>query len=110
MPKRYVVRLTDEERQQLKQLVKKGKAAAYKIKHANILLKIDADGDAWTDPQAAEAFGCHAGTVRNVRQRFVFQGLDAALGRKKQDRPSRRPVCDGQAEARLIALAVARFM
>ncbi len=51
MPKRYVVRLTDEERQRLKQLVTKGKAAAYKIKHANIVLKIDAAGDAWTDPQ-----------------------------------------------------------
>lgn len=105
MPKRYVVRLTDEERQQLQQLVKKGKAAAYKIKHANILLKVDAAGDAWTDQQAAQAFGCHVKTVRNVRQRLVLQGLDAALGRKKQDRLSRQPVCDGQAEARLIALA-----
>lgn len=104
MNKRYLVRLTDDERQGLSALASTGKAAAYKIKHANILLKVDADGPDWTDEQAAEAFGCHERTVRNMRQRFVEGGLEAALERKKQSRPSREFTCDGEAEAKLIAL------
>ena len=104
MSKRYLVRLTDEERQQLSEMVSKGKAAAYKIKHANILLKVDADGPGWTDEQAAEAFGCHRNTVGNIRQRLVEGGLEAAIERKKQVKRSREFTCDGDAEARLIAL------
>jgi transposase len=105
MNKKYIVRLTDAERERLQALVTKGKAAAYKIKHANILLKGDADGPAWMDKQIAEAFGCHVHTVENVRKRCVLQGLDAALERKKQARPSRERKLDGEGEARLIALA-----
>jgi len=104
MPKAYIVRLTDEERRCLGQLVSKGKAAAYKIKHAQILLKVDVEGPKWTDEQAAEAFDCHRNTVANLRQRLVEQGLEAALERKKRESPSRQPVCDGEAEAKLIAL------
>ena len=103
--KKYIVRLSEEERDFLQAFVRKGKAAAYKIKHANILLKADADGLAWTDTRIAEAFGGHVKTVRNVRQRFVTQGLQRALGRKKQSRPSRRRKLDGEKEARLIAIA-----
>jgi len=105
MEKKYIVRLTEQERAGLRDLVSKGKAAAYKIKHAQILLKVDADGPAWTDEQTAEAFGCHRNTSRNVRQRFVEQGLEAALGRKPQAKPSRERLLAGQAEARLIAVA-----
>lgn len=104
MNKTYVVRLTDEERVDLTRMVDAGKAAAYRIKHANILLKVDADGPNWTDEQAAEAFGCHGNTVRNVRRRFVEEGLISALQRKRQQRPSRPRKLDGEAEARLIAL------
>ena len=104
MGKRYLVRLTDAERRQLQELVSKGKAAAYKIKHANLLLKVDANGPDWTDEQAAEAFGCHRNTVANVRERLVEGGLEAALSRKKRASPGRRPVCDGASEAKLIAL------
>jgi len=103
MNKRYMVRLTEAERQQLQHLVSTGKAAAYKIKHANILLKVDADGPAWTDERVAEAFLCHPKTVSNVRRRFVEHGLEAALGRKKPSRPPRLLV-DGAVEAQLIAL------
>lgn len=103
--KRYVVRLQAAERDELKDLVSKGKTAAYKIRHANILLRVDADGPNWSDEQAARAFGCHLNTVRNVRQRFVAQGLEAALERKKQEKPSRQPIIDGEAEARLIKIA-----
>jgi transposase len=105
LQKKYIVRLTAEERTELEAMVKKGKGAAYKIKHANILLAADADGPAWPDPQIAEAFSCHVGTVENVRRRLVQEGLAAALERKKQTRPSHPPKLDGKGEARLIALA-----
>lgn len=105
MNKRYVVRLSAEEREQLKNLVSKGKAAAYKTKHANILLMADADGPAWTDQCIAEAFSVHGKTVGNVRERFVLQGLGAALNRKKRQAPPREKILDGDKEAHLIALA-----
>lgn len=105
MARKYVVRLSSEEREALEILVKKGKTQAYRIKHANILLAVDADGPDWSDEEAAEAFGCHVNTVANVRQRFVEQGLEAALERKKQKSPSRERILDGEKEARLIALA-----
>ena len=105
MPKKYVARLTNSERTQLTALVKKGKAAAYRIRHANILLKVDAAGPEWTDEDAAAAFGCHVNTVANLRRRLVEQGLDAALERKPQDSPSRERIFDGKAEAQLIATA-----
>jgi transposase len=104
MNKRYRVRLTETEREHLEVVVSKGKAAAYKIKHAHILLKVDASGPQWTDERVAEAFGCHRRTVANVRQRFVEQGLESALERKPRLTPGRQPVCDGEAEAKLIAL------
>ena len=102
--KKYIVRLSNEEQEQLKKLTAVGKSAAYKIKHAHILLKADADGPNWTDKQIAEAFSVTTRTVSGIRQRFVEQGLESALNRKKQDNPSRRPIFDGQAEARLIAI------
>ena len=105
MNKKFIVCLTEAERDQLQELVSKGKAAAYKIKHANILLTVDVEGLNWSDVETAEAFGCHGNTVRNVRQRFVEQGLDAALERKKQERPSLAKTIDGKKEARLIAIA-----
>ena len=105
MNKKYIVRLTADERTLLENLISKGKAAAYKIKHANILLKVDASGPEWSDEETAEAFGCHGNTVRNVRQRFVEQGLDSALERKKQERPSREKILDGDKEAHLIAVS-----
>jgi hypothetical protein len=103
MTERYIVRLTDAERGQLRELVSQGTAPAYKIKQAHLLLKADADGPGWDDERSAEAFGCHRNTVFNVRQRFVEQSLEAALERKKRATPGRQPVCDGAAEAKLIA-------
>jgi homeodomain-containing protein len=104
MHKKHIVRLSDEERTQWTELTNKGKAAAYKIRHAHILLQADADGPAWTDERIAESFSVSVNTVRGVRQRLVEQGLEAALTRKKQDHPSRTPRLDGAGEARLIAL------
>ena len=105
--KKYKVTLTAEERQQLADLTASGKAAAKKLTHARILLKADAadGGPAWTDDRIAEALEVSVATVERVRQRFVEEGLEPALVRKKQDRPSRACLLDGAAEARLIALA-----
>jgi transposase len=105
--KKYKVTLTAAERQSLHDLIAAGKAAALKLAHARILLKADAapDGPAWTDDRIAEAVEVNLTTVERVRQRFVEQGLEAALVRKKQVRPSRERKLDGAGEARLIALA-----
>ena len=105
MNKKYVVRLSEQERQQLKDLVSKGRAAAYKVRHANILLMADADGPGWADERIAQALCCHVGTVANVRMRLVERGLEGALAQMKRERPPHQPVLDGQKEARLIALA-----
>jgi transposase len=105
--KKYKVTLTAQERQQLHDLIAAGKAAARKLAHARILLKADAadGGPAWPDRRIAEALEVGVATVERVRQRFVEQGLEASLCRKRQARPSRERKLDGAAEARLIALA-----
>ena len=105
MNEKYIVRLTVEEQKELENLVKKGKTQAYRVKHANILLAIDSDGLNWSDHQAANAYKCHENTVRNVRRRFVEQGMQAALERKTQQFPSRKRIIDGENEARLISIA-----
>jgi transposase len=105
--KKYLVTLTAAERDQLTALIAAGKAAAQKLAHARILLKADqADGGpAWTDDRIAEAIEVSTDTVARVRQRFVEHGLDRALVRKPQDKPSRERVLDGAAEAQLLAVA-----
>ena len=106
MAKRYVVRLTEEERNQLTNLLARKRLAAQKRKRAQMLLKADAseDGPAWIDARIAEAFDVSVVAVENVRKRYVLEGLDGAIQRKKQCRPSRQPVLDGEKEARLVAL------
>lgn len=69
--KKYIVRLTEEERQELRELTTKGKSSAHKIMHANILLKADADGPAWTDKKIMESFPVSKNTVMATRQRYV---------------------------------------
>jgi transposase len=105
--KKFIVTLTAEERQDLHDLIASGKGAAKKLAHARILLKADASpgGPAWSDGPIAQAVEVSIATVERVRQRFVEQGLEAALVRKPQARPSRDLKLDGRAEARLIALA-----
>jgi transposase len=106
MNKKYVVRLTEEERATLSALIGKGRAAARKRLHAEVLLKADAgpSGPAWTDEQIAEAFEVGTRTVHTVRRRSVEEGVEAAINRKKQCRPSRQRVLDGEKEAHLIAV------
>jgi transposase len=105
--KKYLVTLTDAERQILHELTSAGKAAAIRQTHARILLKADqADGGPrWPDERIAGALDVGRATIARVRQRFVEQGLEAALGRKPRERPGRLRKLDGRAEARLIALA-----
>ena len=105
---KYVVELTEEERSELSALVDRGKVAAHKRRHAQILLKADEGehGPGWTDERVAEALDVHPNTVRGTRRRFVEEGLQSAITRKKQKNrgaPPRR--LDGAQEARLIALA-----
>ena len=105
LPK-YIVRLTDEERTGLTDLIRTGKRAASVLIHARILLKADvgSDGSGWDDGRIAEALACGASTVYRVRQAFVERGLEAALQRKKPTGRQYRKL-DGAQEARLIALA-----
>ena len=101
--KKYIVRLTDEERGHLNDLVNKGKAAAYKRKHAQILLKADiAEGAGWSDQRIADAFNVSLRTVERTRERLCEQGLDAAIERAKGSGKQRK--LDGAQEAHLIAL------
>lgn len=104
--KKYVVELSAEERDELNALVNKGKAAAYKRKHAEILLKADqgAYGSGWPDHRIAEAFDVGLRTVERVRQRLVETGLQSAIERAKQKNRKARKL-DGEQEAYLMALA-----
>ena len=104
---KYKVTLTPDERLRLRSLIACGKAAAKKLVHARVLLKADAaeGGPAWSDDAIAEAVEVHRDTVTRIRQRFVAGGLDAALVRNPQTRPSRTRVLDGRAEAKVIVLA-----
>lgn len=107
MRKTYIVRLSEEERTQLEEMTRKGKAAAYKLTHARILLQSDqsAQGPAMKDEQIAHNLGVAERSVARVRQRFVEGGLEGAINRQKQVSPSRRPKFDGDSEARLVTLA-----
>ena len=105
MATKYVVRLDAAEQGVLRDLVNKGKTQAYRIKHANILLAVDANGSGDSDEEVAESLGCHKNTVANVRKRFVERGLEAAIERKKQVTPSRQRILDGEKEAKLLSIA-----
>jgi transposase len=105
LAKKYIVRLTDDERTYLENLIHKGKVAAHKRLHAEILLKADTSelGEKWQDNQISEAFGISNRTVERVRERLVQEGLESALSRAKPTRVRSR-VIDGENEAHLIAL------
>ena len=104
MEKKHIVRLTDEERNVLRDVVKKLKGTSQKVRRAQILLKADADGPNWTDKKIAEAFSCRTKTVENIRQRLVTDGFEIALNGKKRDTPPRQKLLDGEQEAKVIAL------
>jgi hypothetical protein len=103
MRKKYIVRLTEEERRQCELLIDKLKGTSQKVKRANILLKADADGLAWSDQQIAEAFRCRRQTVENVRKKCVLEGFEQALEHKKPA-TIRGTRLDGDQESRIIAM------
>jgi hypothetical protein len=103
MQKKYIVRLSKEERNTLREVVKKLKGGSQKARRAQILLKADADGPAWTDHRIAEAFGCRRQTVENIRQRFVECGFQETLEGKKRANPPTEKLLDGKQEAKIIA-------
>ncbi len=104
MLKKYIVRLTDEERNVLRDVVKKLKGTSQKVRRAQVLLKADADGSNWTDKKIAEAFFCRTKTVENIRQRLVTDGFEITLNGKQRDTPPRQKLLDGEQEAKVIAL------
>ena len=105
--KKYVVRLTDDERVHLKAILSKGTIPARRLQKAQILLKADESdgGEGWTDNRIMEALNASASMIYRVRQQLVEEGLDATLARKKRETPPVPHVFDGEKEAKLIALA-----
>jgi Homeodomain-like domain len=103
MPKKYVVRLSDAEREMLAGLLKKKRVSAQKVRRARILLKADADGPNWTDAKIADAFDCRTHSVECLRERLVTEGFEIAVHGQPKSRV-RGKVLDGAQEAKIIAL------
>ena len=108
MNKRFIVRLSDEERQVCQEVVKNLKGTSQKVRRAQVLLKADADGPGWTDARIAEAFSCRVQTIENLRKRLVTEGFETALNGKQRQTPPTPPRLDGQGEAKLIALRLGK--
>ncbi len=103
MQKIYVVRLTDQERDELGCVVKKLKGTGQKVRRAQILLKADADGPNWTDDRISEAFSCRTRTVELIRQRLVERGFEETLHGAERAQPPVEKLLTGEQEARIIA-------
>ncbi len=103
MQKKYIVRLSDSERGVLEKVVKNFKGTSQKVRRAQVLLKADAAGPAWTDSRISEAFGCRRQTVETLRQRFVEAGFSETLEGKKRATPPVEKLLDGEQEAKIIA-------
>jgi hypothetical protein len=108
MNKKFVVRLSDDERGVCQEIVKKFKGSSQKVRRAQILLKADADGPGWIDSRIAEAFNCRVQTIENLRKRLVTDGFELALDGKKRQEPPTPCKLDGAAEAKLIAMRLGK--
>ena len=108
MHKKYIVRLTDQERKTLRQVINKLKGTSQKVRRAHILLKADINGPAWTDAKIAEAFDCRIQTIENLRKRLVTEGFELALNGKKRLTPPTQPLLDGKGQAKLIAMRLGK--
>jgi hypothetical protein len=104
MQKIYVVRLTDQERDELHMVIKKLKGTGQKVRRAQILLKADAEGPHWTDARIAEAFSCRTRTVEMIRQRLVERGFEETLHRVERAQPPVEKLLTGEEEVRIIAM------
>ena len=105
--KKYVIKLSDEERERLSALIQKGRNFARQVLKARILLKADASdaGEAWSDGRIAEALDTSVDTTARTRQQLVEGGIDAALARRHSPNSARRRIFDGAGEAKLITVA-----
>ncbi len=108
--KKYVVRLSGEERERLETLIRKGKSPARRLLKARILLKADVSeaGDGWSDSKIIEALETSASMVYRVRKQLVEEGFEAVLSRKQRATPAVARIFDGEKEAKLIALACSK--
>ena len=108
--KRYVVKLSDDERERLNTLIRAGKHPTRQLTKARILLKADASeaGEGWRDCEIAAALDTSVDTVARTRQQLVEEGFDAVLVRKHSPASARPRIFDGAAEAKLIALACSK--
>jgi transposase len=106
--KKYVVRLTEEERDRLNELIRKGKRSAQLLTKARILLKADVSdaGEGWSDSAIAAALDTSIATVERTRRQLVEEGFEAVLTRKYNPKSARPRIFDGAAEAKLIALTL----
>ncbi len=104
MHKKYIVRLTEEERRTCDATVDKLKGSSQKARRARILRQVDVDGPGWTDRQVAEAYRCRTRTVENVRRRCVLEGFEMALNGKQRSSPPVPKLLNGEQEAQWIAL------
>ena len=105
--KKYVVRLSKDERKELGELVRKGKSSAKQQLKARILLKADVSeqGEGWSDGKIIKALNTSVSMAYRVRQQLVEEGFEAVLSRKQRARPAVPQIFDGAKEARLIQLA-----
>ena len=103
MHKKYIVRLSDAERNILNRLAKQRHVSSQKVRRAQVLLKADADGPNWIDTKIADAFDCSTKTVENIRERLVTEGFETTLHGRLKKRV-RGKVLDGEQEAKIIAL------
>jgi len=108
--KKYVVRLSGEEREQLEMLIRKGKGPAQRLLKARILLKADISeaGEGWSDSRIIAALDTSASMVYRVRKQLVEEGFEAVLSRKQRKTPAASRIFDGEKEAKLIALACSK--
>lgn len=103
MIKKYIVRLSNSEREILNEIVKKLKGSGQKVRRAQVLLQADVDGPAWTDARIAEAYRCRTKTVENIRQSLVERGFEVTLDGKRRDQPPTPKALDGKQESQVIA-------
>ena len=108
--KKYVVRLSGDEREQLAALIRKGSSPAHRLLKARILLKADVSeaGEGWSDNEIIEALETSASMVYRVRKQLVEEGREAVLSRKPRATPAVPRIFDGEKEAKLIALACSK--
>lgn len=104
MQKRYIVRLSESEKSELHDVIKRLKGSSQKVRRAQILLKADIAGPNWTDQSIAEAFNCRPQTVENIRRRLAENGFDTALNGLKRSQPPTAKLLDGVQEAEVIAM------